>query len=148
MPLVQVFTPSGSVAPEVREEVSRELLAEVMRAEGAPYNEVAKTISWLLWHEVNAWWVGDDRMAASSPPRYLVRVEVPAGSMDSDARRADIVRRATAVLAKSEDDPSRLEREPAALVLVDEVREGNWGALGQVVRYPSATTTSASLSSP
>jgi phenylpyruvate tautomerase PptA (4-oxalocrotonate tautomerase family) len=135
VPLVQVFTPTGAVSKETRDEISGELLAEVMRAEGAPYNAAAKEISWLLWHEVDAWWVGDDRVSDAGPPRYLVRVAVPAASMDSDAKRAEIVQRATAVMAKSEDDPSRLEREPAAWVLIDEVPEGNWGALGQVVRY-------------
>ncbi len=136
MPLVQVFTPKGSVSEASRQEISSRLVAEVMKAEGAPDNEAARSISWLLWHDVEEWWVGPEPVPRTDPPRYLVRVDVPAGSLDVEGKRSEIVERVTAVLAKSDQDPDRLAREPAAWVLIDEVPEGNWGSHGRIVRYP------------
>jgi len=85
------------------------------------------------WHEPEGWWVGGERVDPAAPARYVVRISVPAGSLD-DRRRLDMVERVTAVLARAEDDPRRLEREPAAWVHITEIPEGNWGALGRVVR--------------
>ena len=136
MPFVEVFTPQGAVPADIRAEISESLVAEVMQAEGAPpESESARSISWLLWHEIPEWWVGGARVDASEPARYVVRVGVPAGSLD-DWKREDIVRRTNAVLAKADPDPARFEREPIAWVHVDEIKEGNWGALGRVVRFP------------
>jgi phenylpyruvate tautomerase PptA (4-oxalocrotonate tautomerase family) len=67
-------------------------------------------------------------------PRFVVRVAVPAGSLD-DAKRRDMVERVTRVLAVSDDDPARLAREPVAWVHINEVPEGNWGAMGRVVGF-------------
>jgi len=135
MPFVEVFTPKGAISSEARTEIAEALVGEVMRAEGAPDNEAARSISWLLWHEIDEWWVGASRLDGSEPVRYVVRVGVPAGSLDH-WKRTDIIERATAVLAKAEPDPERLEREPVAWVHIDEIPEGNWGAMGRVVRFP------------
>ena len=75
-----------------------------------------------------------ERVDPVAPPRYVVRVSVPAGSLD-DPKRLDMVQRVTAVLAGTEDDPHRLEREPVAWVHINEIPEGNWGARGRVVRF-------------
>jgi phenylpyruvate tautomerase PptA (4-oxalocrotonate tautomerase family) len=133
MPLIEVFLPKDTIEPDKREELSKQLVAEVMRTEGVPNTDAGRSISWLLWHEIDGWWVGQDRVSASDP-RYVVRVGVPEGAMD-DAKRAAIIQSVTAVLAKSEDDPSRLEREPAAFVIIDELRDGNLGAMGRVTRF-------------
>lgn len=134
MPFVEVFTPRGSVAPHRRDAIASRLVSEVMRAEGAPDTPTARSISWLTWQELEGWWVGGERVDASAPPRYVVRVSVPAGSLDGP-KRLDMVQRVTAVLARAEDDPRRLEREPAAWVHVNEIPEGHWGAMGRVVRF-------------
>jgi phenylpyruvate tautomerase PptA (4-oxalocrotonate tautomerase family) len=134
MPFVEVFTPKGAVSSDARAAISEALVGEVMRAEGAPDTETARSISWLMWHEIDEWWVGADRLNGSEPARYVVRVGVPAGSLD-DWKRKDIVERAHAVLAKADPDPDRLEREPIAWVHIDEIPEGNWGAMGRVVRF-------------
>jgi phenylpyruvate tautomerase PptA (4-oxalocrotonate tautomerase family) len=135
MPFVGVFTPQGAISKETRAEIAESLVAEVMRAEGAPDTDTARSISWLLWREIDEWWVGSDRVNASEPARYVVRVGVPAGSLD-DWKRKDIIERVTAVLAKAEPDPTRLEREPVAWVHINEIPEGDWGAMGRVIRFP------------
>ena len=134
MPFVEVFTPRGSVPQARRDAIAERLVAEVMRAEGAPDTPAARAISWLTWQEVDGWWVGGRRLETAEPARYVVRVAVPAGSLD-DTKRRDIVERVTAVLADGDADPDRLRRDPVAWVHINEIPEGNWGAMGRVVRF-------------
>ena len=134
MPFVELFTPKGAVAPERLRRIGEQLVAEVMLAEGAPDTAAARSISWLLVNEVDDWVVGGRRVDASEPARFVVRVAVPAGSLD-DAKRADMVARVTRVLAEADDNPGRLYREPDAWVHINEIPEGNWGGLGRVVRF-------------
>ena len=134
MPFVEVFTTRGAVPGERRDAVGEHLVAEVMRAEGAPDTPAARSISWLVWQEVDGWWVGGQRSGPDDAPRFVVRVSVPAGSLD-DAKRRDMVERVTRVLAASDEDPARLTRDPVAWVHINEIPEGNWGAMGRVVRF-------------
>ncbi|TMR11349.1 hypothetical protein ETD86_36045 [Nonomuraea turkmeniaca] len=135
MPFVEVFAPHGALRADQRARLSEELVAEVMQVEGAPDTAAARSISWLVFQDVDAWSVGGRAVTADEPVRYLVRVSVPAGSLDDD-QRAEMVRRVTAVLAKVDDDPDRLYAEPAAWVHIVEIQDGGWGAMGRVVRLP------------
>jgi phenylpyruvate tautomerase PptA (4-oxalocrotonate tautomerase family) len=134
MPFVEVFTPRGAVSEARRNLIGEQLVGEVMQAEGAPDTPAARAISWLVWQDVDGWWVGGRRAGAGEAPRFVVRVAVPAGSLD-DAKRRDMVERVTRVLAATDDDPARLNRDPVAWVHINEIPEGNWGAMGRVVRF-------------
>ncbi|MGI5490322.1 tautomerase family protein [Microtetraspora malaysiensis] len=133
MPFVELFVPKGSLDQEHREKIGGQLVSEVMIAEGAPDTEAARSISWLVVNEIDAWFVGGRQVPAGEKPKYVVRVGVPAGSINDDKRR-DIVRRVTRVLADADVDPGRFTQVTAAWVLIDEIPEGNWGAGGEIVR--------------
>ncbi|GAA2213373.1 hypothetical protein GCM10009850_088350 [Nonomuraea monospora] len=133
MPFVELFVPKGSLDQEHREKIGGRLVSEVMIAEGAPDNEAARSISWLLVNEIDAWFVGGRQLPAGEKPKYVVRVGVPAGSMTDD-KRHDIVRRVTRVLADADSDPGRFAQPTAAWVHINEIPEGNWGAGGEIVR--------------
>ncbi|WP_280336819.1 tautomerase family protein [Nocardia wallacei] len=133
MPFVELFVPKGSLDQESREAIGGRLVSEVMLAEGAPDTEAARSISWLVVNEIDAWFVGGRRLPAGEKPKYVVRVGIPAGSMNDD-KRADIVRRVTKVLADADDDPARFTQAATAWVHINEVPEGNWGARGEIVR--------------
>ena len=135
MPLIQVIAPKDSITHERQQDISRSLLDEVIAAEGAPDTPLIRSITWVMWHEIDEWWVGSAPLSPGDPPRYFVQVGVPEGAMD-DAKRQEIVERVTQVLAKSDDDPDRFMREPAAFVVVDEIPDGSWGTMGRVIRYP------------
>lgn len=132
MPFVELYAPKGAFASERGQAALRSLVSEVMVAEGAPDNEAARSISWLVLHEPDAWFVGGAEVTDAEPPRYVARVSVPAGSLN-DAKRADMVQRVTRVLAGAEEDSERLFRQPHAWVHIHEVPEGNWGAFGRQV---------------
>ncbi|GAB4585678.1 tautomerase family protein [Nocardia sp. IFM 10818] len=133
MPFVELFVPKGSLDQEHREKIGSRLVSEVMLAEGAPDTEMARSISWLVVNEIDAWFIGGRRLPAGEKPKYVVRVGVPAGTMNDDKRR-DIVERVTRVLADADDDPARFTETASAWVHINEVPEGNWGARGQIVR--------------
>jgi phenylpyruvate tautomerase PptA (4-oxalocrotonate tautomerase family) len=139
MPFVELFVPKGSLDPERREEIGGRLVSEVMIAEGAPDTEAARSISWLVVNEIDAWFVGGRQLPAGEKPRYVVRVGVPAGSVDDDKRR-DIVQRVTRVLADADTDPGRFTQATAAWVHINEIPEGNWGARGEIVRLEDIVT--------
>ena len=138
MPFVEVFAPRGSLTDKQRACITDTLVAEVMAAEGAPDTEAARSISWLVVHEVDTWVVGGRAVDGSEPTRFVVRVAVPSGSLD-DAKRTDMVERITRVLAEADDDPQRFSRDPVAWVHINEIPEGNWGALGRVVGFADIT---------
>ncbi|MEV6278683.1 hypothetical protein [Nocardia sp. NPDC051832] len=133
MPFVELFVPKDSLDQERREQIGGKLVSEVMLAEGAPDTEAARAISWLVVNEIDAWFVGGRRLPAGEKPRYVVRVGVPAGSMNDDKRR-DIVARVTRVLAEADEDPARFTEAGSAWVHINEIPEGNWGARGEIVR--------------
>jgi phenylpyruvate tautomerase PptA (4-oxalocrotonate tautomerase family) len=139
MPFVEVITRRGSLSEPQRTLISQDLAAQVMAAEGAPDTEAARSISWLVLHEVDTWVIGGRPVDESEPPRFLVRVAVPAGSLNDD-RRSDMVERITRVLAQADDDPERLYQHPMAWVHINEVPDGNWGARGQIVRLADIAT--------
>lgn len=133
MPFVELFVPKGSLDQEHREKIGSQLVSEVMLAEGAPDTEAARAISWLVVNEIDAWFVGGRQLSVGDSPKYVVRVGVPAGSMNDDKRR-DIVRRVNRVLADADEDPARFADAATAWVHINEIPEGNWGARGEIVR--------------
>src|SRR5262249_5979723 len=132
MPFVELFTRRGSLSERQRSHISEKLVAEVMRAEGAPDTEAARSISWLLVHDVDTWVIGGEPVGEDEPARFVWRLGVPAG-WRKDPKRHDRVARITRTLAEIDDDPERLYGEPAAWVHINEIPEGNWGAPGRVV---------------
>lgn len=134
MPFVEVFSTPGTPRPAQRKQIAERLVAEVMVAEGAPDNDQARAISWLVWHDLEAWSVGGTIVGKDEPPRYVVRVSVPAASLTDD-KREQIVRRVTRVLADADDEPERLYTSVSSMVLLTEIPEGNWGGIGRIVRF-------------
>lgn len=140
MPLVNVFAAKDTVDANRRQAITQQLYADFLEMEGVPDSEFARSISWVLWHEVDEWFIGDERIRAGDQPRYLVRVELPAAALEAaalkdDSIRGRLVEQVTAAFAKADDDPDRLTRESAAWVIIDEVPEGNWGSHGRVIRF-------------
>ncbi len=134
MPFVEVFAPEGSVSGEQRDLIAKRLVHDIMEAEGAPDNEHARAISWLVWHDSSVWSVGGELVGTEEPARYVVRITMPAPSI-TDEKRKKIVAAVTQVLADADGDPDRLYNSPATFVLLNGVPDGNWGSAGQVLTF-------------
>jgi len=128
MPLIQLTVPAGALTPQGRESVQRELLATLLRWEGAPDTEFFRAQAWAYLHELPA---GAQVTGADDTPRFRVDATVPQGAM-SDRRKAGLVKEATAVVLAAagltDDDALRV------WVLIHEQAEGTWGAGGNVIR--------------
>jgi YHS domain-containing protein/phenylpyruvate tautomerase PptA (4-oxalocrotonate tautomerase family) len=137
MLLIELFTPRGALDESRRRHVAQRLVTAVMSAPDASGMEEAvqrgRALCHAVVHEPEAWSVGGAPVDPNDPPRYFVRVSLPARHL-TDAMRADLVARITRVLAESDQDPDRPYREPAAWVHLIEVPDGNIGAFGRVLR--------------
>jgi phenylpyruvate tautomerase PptA (4-oxalocrotonate tautomerase family) len=134
MPFVEVFVPKGALSGTQQAAIRQRLVAEVMDVEGAPDTPEARSISWLVMHEMDAWSVGGHPVGSEEAPRFVVRLAVPAGSLD-DVKRELMMARVNDLLVEI-DGSDRLRRSPDAWVHINEVPEGNWGAFGRVVSLP------------
>ncbi|NRQ35883.1 hypothetical protein HII36_29205 [Nonomuraea sp. NN258] len=139
MLLIEVFLPRGVLCEEERQTLGRRLIDELMAQEDGHAIEIIdaqRTISQVLLHEPSTWVLGA-RPAAdpADPPRYLVRVTVPASWRKEMAEH--VVEIVTGVLAETERaagrDPERVRREPHAIVLVDGITEGGVGIHGKAM---------------
>ncbi|ARQ68373.1 YHS domain-containing protein [Streptomyces marincola] len=139
MLLIDIFVPKGALTEEERQELGRRLIDTLMVEDDSHAVEVIdaqRAITQVLVHEPATWVLGQRPAAApADPPRYLVRVTVPA-SWRKDMS-GDIVEIVTGVLAETERaagrDPERLRREPHATVLVEGVSEGGIGVFGRAM---------------
>ena len=134
MPLPELTLPEGSLEPDALDRLADGLTAALLRAEGAPDNELFRSIAWLDVHWVpaaNAYQGG--RPAAK--PRFRVDVTVPEGAL-SDRRKATLVEEATRlVLEAAGEDPADGEALLRVWVMIRDVPDGNWGGAGRVFRY-------------
>ncbi|NGO69703.1 YHS domain-containing protein [Streptomyces boncukensis] len=139
MLLIEVSVPRGALSEAERQALGQRLVDTLMAEDDShavELLEAQRTLTQVLVHEPATWVLGR-RPAAdpADPPRYLVRVTVPASWRKEMS--AYTVETVTGVLAETERaagrDPERLLREPDAVVLVDGVPEGGVGIYGRVM---------------
>jgi YHS domain-containing protein len=136
MMFIELFVPKGVLSEEQRRSLSERLINEFMTAEeatSAPAEviEANKLIQQVIIHEPEVWSVGGKLINADEPPRYMVRVSVPA-SWRKDMSEM-VISRMTRVLADYDPNPQRLYDEPAAWVHVVGITEGSYGTFGKVL---------------
>ncbi|MDA0567877.1 hypothetical protein LG943_26675 [Streptomonospora sp. S1-112] len=139
MLLIEVWTPRGGLDEDERRELGERLVDALLAEDDSHAVEVLdaqRRITQVLVHEAATWVLGE-RPAAdpASPPRYLVRITVPASWRKEMS--GPVVEIVTGVLAETERlagrDPERVRREPHATVLVDGIGEGGIGVGGRVM---------------
>ena len=139
MLLIEVFVPKGALSEEERQALGHRLIDTLMVEDDSHAIEVIdaqRTITQVLVHEPATWVLGQ-RPAADSvdPPRYLVRVTVPASWRKEISGPAVAI--ITGVLAETERgagrDPERVTREPHAVILVEGISEGGIGIHGKAM---------------
>ncbi|MBC9725894.1 YHS domain protein [Streptomyces sp. TRM68367] len=139
MLLIEVFVPGGALSEEDRKVLGQRLIDTLMVEDDGHAIEIIdaqRTLTQVLVHEPAAWVLGQ-RPAAdpADPPRYLVRVTVPASwRREMCDYTVEII---TGVLAETERaagrDPERMRREPHAVILVDGISEGGIGIHGRAM---------------
>jgi phenylpyruvate tautomerase PptA (4-oxalocrotonate tautomerase family) len=128
MPMIDLTLPAGALSAVTRARLVDDLLAVLLRWEGAPDNVRSKSLAWAF---VN---VADTVTAASSPsgrPHYRVELRTPHGALD-DVRRAGLVAEVTEVVLRAEGSPMTPPNAFRVWVILSEVAEGSWGAGGRI----------------
>lgn len=136
MMFIELFVPKGALSEEQRRRLSQRLITEFMTGEElqsapAAVIEASQAIQHVIVHEPDTWIAGGHLVQPGEPPRYLVRVSVPASWRKQMS--AEVISRVTRILAEADPDPQRLYQEAAAWVHVIGVPEGSCGAFGQVM---------------
>src|SRR5918993_1043433 len=130
MPMIDLTVQADALDETSRDKLAHDLLAALLRWEGAPDNPRSRSLAWAFVHVV-------DRVHVAEPitgrPHYRVGVRTPAGAL-TDLRREGLISEATALVLDAEG----LEPDPTdpfrVWVILDEVADGSWGAQGTVWR--------------
>jgi phenylpyruvate tautomerase PptA (4-oxalocrotonate tautomerase family) len=130
MPKLELTIPTEVLSEESKSELLRRLGATLLHWEGAPDTEFFRSITWTHLHELPAEAI--QTPDGTAEPHAVLDITIPAGAL-SDRRKAGIVEDATKlVLDATGWGP---EAGVRVWVLIHEVPDGNWGAVGQVVRF-------------
>lgn len=138
MPIMQVCYPENALDTERKAALARRLTDVLMAMEGGGNTKAGRAFAWVLFTPVKTddWWVGGriDNEFVQPPGKFLVHVTAPEGYL-SAAHKSEVhaaVNEAIVAVvgAKSSTGSS-------ALVIIDEVTEGNWGAAGRTISLAS-----------
>jgi phenylpyruvate tautomerase PptA (4-oxalocrotonate tautomerase family) len=132
MPMIEITYPEGTLAPETRERLVEQVSLTLLKWEGAPDNETARSLAWAYVDERPA---GAINVGGRPPdePRYRIRLTVPEGALD-DERRAGLVAEVTEQVLAAEGSPNELQHAARVWVIISEVADGSWGAGGRIFR--------------
>ena len=135
MLLIEVFVPRGALSEEERQALGHRLIDTLMVEDDSHAIEIIdaqRMITQVLVHEPATWVLGQRPTAdPADPPRYLVRVTVPASWRKEMSDHA--VGIITGVLAETERAAGRVRHDPHAVILVDGISEGGIGIHGRVM---------------
>ena len=136
MPLVRVTLVEGSLDEEQRAQLADELTSVLLMIEGGVDNPEGRAIAYVLFDEVQAkgWYVGGklDDTYVYPGGRFIFHVTVPQGSCDQDRKNA-VHKAVNDSLFKVIGESSEHRAGSSAWVIINEVPEGHWGAMGRMV---------------
>jgi phenylpyruvate tautomerase PptA (4-oxalocrotonate tautomerase family) len=131
MPMIDITYRRDAVDPDVIARLADTLLATLLRWEGAPDNDAARSLAWAFTHAV------DDLRVATDPdggPHLRIGVTTPDGALD-DPRRAGLIHEVTAQVLAAIGLPCTWEHAQRVWVQLHEIADGSWGAAGAVWRF-------------
>jgi phenylpyruvate tautomerase PptA (4-oxalocrotonate tautomerase family) len=136
MPIMQVHYPEGALDGERKSALAHRLTDVLLTMEGGAKTPGGLGFASVMFSEVsgNDWWIGGRTDAAhvAPPGKFLVRVTVPEGYMNKTHKTEVHAAVNSAILEVMGGVPDP-NQGASALVIIDEVPEGNWGAKGQTI---------------
>ena len=137
MPNLDAYIPKGALSPDAERALIARLTDIVLRHEGAdPANPLVRSIAWVSVHRPEEVYVGGEPVTGA--PRSRFYAAAPEGQFTDDRRRAMVSDITTAVLDAEEGEHPR---DPQRVwVLTPDIKEGTWGAAGQIVRLADILT--------
>jgi phenylpyruvate tautomerase PptA (4-oxalocrotonate tautomerase family) len=130
MPIIDLTAPRGSLSEETRDKLVSDLTEIALRWEGVGHGSRPTDSAWAYVHESEAGYVGGRRFEQA---RYRLVLTVAAGVLD-DVRKGCLVAEATSRVLAAEGSIDTPANRGRVYCLIQEVRDGNWGAYGRIVR--------------
>ncbi len=125
--MIELTAPVGALSEDMADDLAARLTGALLRWRGVPDTPRARANAWM--HMVPArQWIGGERTCA---PHYVVRASIVDGGMDDEAKAGfvgEVTRHVRDVDAGAVN----------VWVLIDEVRDGNWGADGEITRLAAS----------
>ena len=141
VPMVDLTLPADALDDDTRADLVQKLLATLLRWEGAPEGDRAKSLAWAFVH------LADAVVVAHSPsgrPHYRVEVATPQGALD-DERRAGLVADVTDLVLAAEGTANTPEDAFRVWVILREVAEGAGGPPGASGDSATSSATSSTI---
>ncbi|MEN4918154.1 tautomerase family protein [Achromobacter spanius] len=142
MPVIQLYHAKGVLNPTSKNLMGKRLTEVLLTMEGGARTPGGVAFASVLFTEVPAedWWVGGttDGTHLSAPGRLIARVSIPEGYM-SQAHKSEV--HALVHAAMMESLGATNAEGSGALVIIEEVIEGNWGAGGHTISLASIAQT-------
>lgn len=137
MPMIDVYHTEGAFTDEAKAALVEGLSALLLDMEGAPDNDMSRSLSWVFLHEMPA---GSVFIAGrpAADHRYKLIFSVPEGTPKlhgpmARPRRAEMYEAATQLVLAAEGVPDTLQNRYRIWCFLHEVPDGTWGASGYVV---------------
>jgi phenylpyruvate tautomerase PptA (4-oxalocrotonate tautomerase family) len=136
MPLVRVTMVEGSLNEDQRAQLADEMTGVLLLIEGGVDNPQGRSIAYVIFEEIAAkdWYVGGkvDDTYVYAGGRFIFNVTVPQGSCNQDRKNA-VHKAVNDALFKVLGVAPEGRAGSSAWVLINEVPEGHWGAMGRMV---------------
>jgi phenylpyruvate tautomerase PptA (4-oxalocrotonate tautomerase family) len=140
MPMIDVTMVKGALTKAQRTALTEKLTHLLLVIEGgmneAMDNPASRSIAWLFYHEIetDGLWVGGVTDSPHMPEggKFRIVVTVPDGALDAEGAKRLVVEGVHKALRDVLGLPPQTGIKWAPWVIVHEVRNGNWGAGGQV----------------
>ncbi len=140
MPIMQVYYPEAALDDARKANLAQRLTDVLMAMEGGADTRGGRAFAWVLFTPVKPgdWWVGgrQDDHFVDPPGRFLVHVTVPEGYM-SARHKSEVHAWVNAAIIAATSRSDAPDGGRSALVVIDEVTEGNWGAAGRTISLNS-----------
>jgi len=132
MPYIYVNVPRGMLDENEKTRLKKEITETVLRIEGAPDTQEAKSISFMIFNEIDegGWSIGGKDTDA---PRYIVNLSLPAGVLNDEGKNemvTEIHKMFTTFPAFNHSSFNPMQ----AWVVINDVVDGNWGFAGKIFR--------------
>jgi phenylpyruvate tautomerase PptA (4-oxalocrotonate tautomerase family) len=127
MPMIELTAPAGALTEAMADDLAERLTGALIRWRGVPDSPRSRANAWFNLLAARQW-IGGQRTCM---PHYVVRASIVDGGMDVAAKAGFV------------EEVTRHVREVDLLaeevwVLIDEVRDGNWGAGGEITRLAAS----------
>jgi phenylpyruvate tautomerase PptA (4-oxalocrotonate tautomerase family) len=140
MPIIQVYYAQGLLDATRKAAMAQRLTDVLLTMEGGARTPGGLAFASVLFTEMPAedWWVGGrtDDTYVSAPGRFLARVSIPEGYMNQ-FYKTQVHAAVNTAIVQTMDEPASSDAGAGALVIIEEVAEGNWGARGKTISLAS-----------